>query len=319
MINVSIDVIEIFLHNLEVRGDKMDINQLKYFIAVAQTLNFTEAARRNGITQPAISHRISELEKYLGSQLFIRNRRSVMLTDTGSKFLPYAVEMIEIAEKAAFQVRQMEDGYKGHISIAALTTSSAVLSRCLAAFSAQYPDITVDINFTSGRSQVVAMHEEKYDFHFAVQEMVPAGDIFDYLVSNTDHLCVAFPKDHPLADQPLDFSQLADERFIAVSETDGPALYGEIAKVCAARGYKPNITCQYDRAEAVLLSVGAGLGISIIPEAISRVFYAENVAFTRIPGDDTLRTYVIAWHETMTNPAARLFLAVAQKLFTTNS
>jgi DNA-binding transcriptional LysR family regulator len=209
----------------------------------------------------------------------------------------------------------MEDGYKGHISIAALTTSSAVLSRCLAAFSARYPDITVDINFTSGRSQVVAMNEEKYDFHFAVQEMVPAGDIFDYLVSNTDNLCMAFPKDHPLADQPLDFSKLTGERFIAVSENDGPALYGEIAKVCAARGYKPNITCQYDRAEAVLLSVGAGLGISIIPEAISRVFYAENVSFTRIPGDDTLRTYVIAWHRNMTNPAARLFLAVVRKLF----
>ena len=63
---------------------------------------------------------------------------------------------------------------------------------------------------------------------------------------------------------------------------DGPALYDN-CEGCAARGYKPNITCQYDRAEAVLLSVGAGLGISIIPEAL-RVFYAENVSFTRIPG-----------------------------------
>jgi DNA-binding transcriptional LysR family regulator len=152
----------------------MDISQLKYFISVVETLNFTEAARRNGLTQPAISHHISELEKYLGSKLFIRNRRSVTLTEAGHKFLPYAVEMIEIADKAAFQVRQMEEGFKGQISIAALTTSSVVLSRCLSAFSSRYPDINIDINFTSGRSQVIAMNKDKFDFHFAVKEIVPA-------------------------------------------------------------------------------------------------------------------------------------------------
>ena len=293
----------------------MDINQLKYFIAVVETLNFTEAARRNGLTQPAISHHIGELEKFLGSKLFIRSRRSVTLTESGKKFLPYAVEMVEIAEKAAFQIKQMEEGYKGQISIAALTTSSAVLSSCLAAFSSKFPDINVDINFTSGRSQVIAMNKAKYDFHFAVEEMVPAGETFDYLVSHRDRLVLAVPANHHLVGQPLDFSKLHNERFVTVTETDGPALYNEIMKVCSARGYKPKITCQYDRAEAVLLSVGAGLGIAIIPEALSKVFYAENVVFIDIPGEDTLRTYVIAWHRDMTNPAAHLFLKVVKELF----
>ncbi|NLO97417.1 MAG: LysR family transcriptional regulator [Peptococcaceae bacterium] len=293
----------------------MDINQLKYFISVAETLNFTEAARRNGLTQPAISHHIGELEKSLGSKLFIRNRRSVTLTKSGQKFLPYAVEMVEIAEKAAFQIKQLEEGFKGHISIAALTTSSAVLSRCLSAFSSKYPDINVDINFTSGRSQVIAMNKAKYDFHFAVKEMVPAGETFDYLVSHRDRLVMAVPSNHPLANKPLDFSQLHNERFVTVTETDGPALFNEIMKVCSARGYKPKITCQYDRAEAVLLSVGAGLGIAIIPEALSKTFYSENVTFKEIPGDDTFRTYVIAWHRDMTNPAAQLFLRVVKELF----
>jgi len=292
----------------------MHINQLKCFISVVQTLSFREAAKRNGISQPAISHNISELERFLGSKLFIRNRRSVILTDSGQKFLPYAVEMIKIAEKSLFQIRQMEEGLKGHISIAALTTSSVILSQCLSAFSAKYPDITVDINFTSGRSQVIAMNEKVYDFHFAVQEMVPAGETFNYLVSHTDRLCVAIPKNHPLADKPLDFSKLEGERFIAVSETDGPALHESIKKVCSARGFKPNVICQYDSAEAVLLSVGAGLGISIIPEALSKVFYSENVRFKQIPGDDALRTYVIAWHRDMTNPAARLFLSVIREM-----
>lgn len=292
----------------------MDINQLKYFISVAQTLNFSEAARRNGISQPAISHHIGEMEKQLGCRLFERTRRSVAMTEQGREFLPYAVDIVETAEKAAFQLRQREKGVGGHVSIAALTTSSQVLSRCLARFAECYPEISVDIAFTSGRSQVIAMNEAKYDFHFAVREMVPNGETFDYVISNTDHLCVAFPADHPLAGEELDFSKLKGERFIAVSESDGPALYGEIMKVCRSRHYAPNVFYKYDRAEAVLLSVGAGMGISIIPEAISKVFYAENVVFKRIEGEDALRTYVVAWHKELLNPAAKRFLETVREV-----
>ena len=291
----------------------MDINQLKYFISVAQTLNFSEAARRNGISQPAISHHIGELEKYLGCQLFSRSRRSVTMTEQGLEFLPYAVDIVETAEKAAFQLRQRERGVGGHVTVAALTTSSQALSRCLARFAERYPDVSVDIAFTSGRSQVLAMNEDRYDFHFAVREMVPTGETFDSMVSNTDHLCVAFPAGHPLAAEPLDFSKLKGERFIAVSEGDGPALYNEVMKACRLRSYTPNVCYQFDRAEAVMLAVGAGLGISIIPEAISKVFYSENVVFRRIEGEDALRTYVVAWRRELLNPAAKLFLETARE------
>ncbi len=293
----------------------MDIHQLKYFISVAQTLNFSEAARRNGITQPSISHHIVELERQLGCQLFIRSRRNVVITEQGRAFLPYAVEIVDTAEKAAFQLQKFESGAMGHVSIASLTTSSQVLSHCLEVFSARYPNITTDITFTSGRSQVMAMNETKYDFHFAVEEMIPAGDSFEHLNTITDHLCVAFHDSNPLAEEELDFSRLRDQRFISVSENDGPALYKEIMKVCHARGYKPRTFHQFDRAEAVLLSVSAGLGISIIPEALTKVFYSDHCVFKRIDGDDALRQYVVAWRRDISTPAARLFLDVVRELY----
>ncbi len=293
----------------------MDTTQLKYFISVAQTRSFSEAARRCGVSQPTISHGINELEKQLEAVLFLRSRQGVTITQVGQELLPRAMEMMELEEKTIFQIRQAEKGIHGSISISALTTSSMVLSKCLTTFAQRYPDIMIDIDFTSGRSQVLAMNEQRYDFHFAVQEMVPPGESFESIVSHTDHLCVAFPANHPLADQPLDFSKLKNERFIAVSETDGPALYGEIRRVCRAHGYHPNVVCKYDRAEAVLLSVGAGTGISIIPEALRWVFYSENVKFVPIPGDDFLRTYVVAWHKNLTNPAAKRFLEVVKELF----
>ncbi len=294
----------------------MDINQLKYFISVAQTLNFSEAARRNGLTQPSISHHINELEKQLGCKLFIRDKRSVTLTDPGKAFLPSAIEIVEISHKAALKLSRMEEGQGGHLSIAALTTSSVILSKCLTAFSAAHPDITVDINFTSGRTQALIMDEEKYDLHFAVEEMVPVGETFNFVHAHTDRLCLAVPENHPLAAMPTaDFSKLKGERFIACSQNDGPALYNQIMQVCKARGYRPNITCQYDRAEAVLISVGAGLGISIIPEALSHVFYSGNVVFVPIEGEDVCRNYVISWRKNIKNPAVSLFVDIITSLF----
>ncbi len=92
----------------------MDITQLRYFISVAQTLNFTEAARRSGVTQPLISHHIVELEKQLGGKLFLRSRHQVTLTDAGRRFLPAAVEIVELADKAVFQFHQDQQGNSRH-------------------------------------------------------------------------------------------------------------------------------------------------------------------------------------------------------------
>jgi len=293
----------------------MDINQLKYFISVAQTLNFSESARRHGLTQPSISHHINELEKQLGSRLFVRDKRSVQLTEAGSAFLPHAMEMVEISQKAALELSTMESGKGGKLTVAALTTSSVMLSKCLTAFFKAHPDVMVDINFTSGRTQSIIMNEAKYDIHFCVEDMVPAGETFKYVRTHTDRLCLVLPKDHPLAGEKLDFAKLRDERFIAVSPNDGPVLHDQIMRVCKKRGYSPKVCCQYDRAEAVVLSVGAGLGISIIPEALSHIFYSENVTFVPIDGDDALRNYVIAWQKPIKNPAVAMFVEIASKLF----
>jgi DNA-binding transcriptional LysR family regulator len=293
----------------------MDITQLKCFIAVAQTLSFTEAARRIGMTQPGISHHISELEKQLGARLFLRSSRSVEITAAGKEFLPYAVTIVKTAEKAVFRVRQVEEGAVGHVSVSAVSTSSAIVSKCLSAFYKKHPNILVDISFTSGNSQIFTLSEQTFDFHFALLDYIPAGNTFDYIVTHEDHLCVILPKDHPCADEPLDFNKLRNEPFITFDESEGPALYAQIMNICRHYDYSPRIINRYDRAEAVLLSVGAGLGISIIPKALCDVFYSDNVAIKPITGVDTRRTYVLAWRAPLKSPAAELFLETAKELF----
>ena len=145
--------------------------------------------------------------------------------------------------------------------------------------------------------------------------MMPTGETFDYLISNVDMLCLALPKGHPMAGKPLDFSKLKDERFICISEAEGPALYAQIKEVCDAMGYEPKVTNHYDTAETVLMAVGAGLGISILPQAITKVFFADNVEaipLSNIAGAG--RTYVVAWHRQSVNPTAALFLSVIEEV-----
>ena len=300
----------------------MDINQLRYFISVAQTLNFSEAARRNGLTQPSISHHIGELEKHLGTRLFIRDKRSVSLTDTGRAFLPSALEIVELAHNSELKLKKMETGKSGHINIAAMTSTSELLHRALREFTAQYPDISASISFTNGRHQTVTINEERFDIHFSMRELVPGGETFTILPLAYDCLCLALPADHPLCaefrESGVDFARLKGERFIAFSETDGPMLYKQTMAVCRARGYNPVIYLQQECAEAVAISVGAGCGIALLSGNLKSVCYAENVELFPIDGDDARREYVMAWHKNAVNPAVQLFVQVAAPLFRKN-
>ncbi|NMA26096.1 MAG: LysR family transcriptional regulator, partial [Clostridiales bacterium] len=88
----------------------MDIEKLKYFVSVAQLLNFSEAARQNNVTQPKISRSIRELETELKAKLFFRTNRDVSLTPEGETFLPYAIDLVDMAAKASDMVDQVHSG-----------------------------------------------------------------------------------------------------------------------------------------------------------------------------------------------------------------
>ena len=85
--------------------------------------------------------------------------------------------------------------------------------------------------------------------------------------------------------------------------------------VCRYHNYQPRLINRYDKAESVLLAVSAGLGISILPRALTRVFFADRISTLPIPDPDTSRTYIAAWPHQLLNPAAKLFLQVVKEHF----
>ena len=298
----------------------MDIDQLRYFITVAQTLNFSEAARRHGLSQPSISHHINALENHLGTQLFQRDKRTVVLTDTGRAFFPHALEIVDLANRSEIKLEKMKSGKSGHLNISAMPSSSAMLQRCLRAFVKQYPDILVDINIINDAGeQTMTINDEHYDIFFSGREMIPVGETFGVLPLETTYLCVALPEDHPLCEvfreNGLDLTKLRGERFIAFSEDNCTSLYRQSLAVCRARGYNPIVFNQLDGVNSVALAVGAGCGISVLSSNLRSVCYADNIALFPLEGDDARRDYVMAWRKDSPNPVVQLFTEIAAHLF----
>lgn len=291
----------------------MDLNQIRSFLAVTQTLNFTNAARQNGVPQSTISRQISDLEEQLGVKLFYRTRRNVQLTEEGRTFLPYALEMMEAARKGTQAVRQLHDGGKGRLAIATIATSGVFLAECLREFGQRYPDVVVDITYVSSGDAMQDEGQDPFDFHFIHGDMLPESEDYDSLVTHTDDLCLVVPKGHRLAKQEWDFPELKAEKFILVSESESPILYMLVQNYFRACRLSPTVVNESDNVRAVLLSVSAGLGITILPSSQPREFMRDSLDILPLPGMEEPITYALTWKKALLNPAASLFLEIVRK------
>jgi DNA-binding transcriptional LysR family regulator len=282
---------------------------------VAQLLNFSEAARQNNVPQPKISRSIVELETQLKAKLLVRTNRDVSLTREGETFLPYAIDLVDMATKASDMVDQVHSGRTGYLSIATVSTTSRTLASVLSVFSTQYPDIIIDITQNTGKAQMMAMLENRFDFHFAHLSMLPNDGRLDYIITHRDKLVLVVPKGHRLAKGKLDFDKLFQEKFIMISEPESPQLYNEVMAVCAAHNAIPKVIHRYDKAESVLLSVGSGLGVSILPLGLTKAFLPDAVDVIPIDPEGPEIDYVCAWPKQSKNPCSKIFLDVIREFF----
>ncbi|MCD8375892.1 MAG: LysR family transcriptional regulator [Oscillospiraceae bacterium] len=286
----------------------MDVSQLRSFVTVAQTLNFTSAARRNGVPQSTVSRQIDSLEEQLGAQLFYRTRRQVKLTEEGRAFLPYAREILDNAQKGAEAVRHLHEGGEGRLSVAAVSAAGAFLTGCLGEFARRCPNILVDIAPASGGEGLPVANEDPFDFHFLQREMADGQEEYELLPTHAEGLALALPEGHPLTDRPPEPEALQGERFILISEKEDPILYMLAMDLCQSMRFTPHVANCFDGVEPVLLSVAAGLGVSILP--VSLLAGVPGVRAVPFDGELWRVNYVAAWKRELLNPAARLFLEV---------
>ena len=288
----------------------MDTIQLRIFVSAANTLNFSRTAEQFYISQPAVTHSIKILEASLGVKLFNRTSRKITLTEEGTEFLPYAVKALETLSSAETRLQNMAQGRIGYIRIAALSSSAHQLSDCLFSLHKKYPSIQVGIDLLEGTELINSVRKGIYDFYYANSEMLSGANNYTYKHIARERLELYVNKDIAPQIDISDWSTVKEYPFVSISRSD-TWLTGRISRICKSRGITPNIINYFNRAEAAIVAVNAGIGIAILPRALLTLYPLPDVVTLPIQGDDVIIEHVFAWRQTQSTTACQLFKDIA--------
>lgn len=257
------------------RGRSMELRQLRYFVEAARLSNFTRAAERLRVAQPALSQQIGNLEQELGIRLFERSGRGVTLTRAGEAFFIGAERTLAEVRRAEDEARMFVDFPKGKVRIGTLDSLvQARLPRILVEFGQRYPGVEVSIREETTIPLLGALKRGELDLVLAARldgvsaEQVDSLNPPANLAVKTlyrDELVLAVTEGHRLADRNrISLGELKEETFICFKE--GSWVRAVLLATCAEKGFKPRILYECARPRTL---VAAGLGVAVLPRTMT--------------------------------------------------
>lgn len=296
----------------------MDIRQLRLFIAVAEHLNFHRAAEQLNMAQPPLSLAIKKLESDLGVELFLRERKAVKLSAAGAAFLTEARRTVLQFEHAIELARQTGQGTVGHLRIAFVPSANySCLVDVIRVFRQRYPDVNLDLMEATSTAIVKLLESNQIDIGF----LRPESGISDKLRTASlekDRFIAALPVGHRCANESeISLKELANDPFVAFSSvrspTRSPTLYEQTLMLCKHAGFTPRIVQQANQVHTIVSLVSAGLGVALVPAAVSRLNVA-NVVYVPLRERAThmVLELMVAQREDDTAPAVLAFFELAK-------
>jgi DNA-binding transcriptional LysR family regulator len=247
----------------------MELRHLRYFHAVAELLNFSRAAERLHVAQPALSRQIRDLEQELGVRLFDRNRVRVQLTDAGRTFRSHAAKVLAQVDVAVGAVRATARGAGGQLVICSdWRLSIGLIPETIAAFRARYPQVEVSLTDLPMHRQLAALRAHRAHIGFLpVEEIASRGDLDALPILQAEMLAVVGAA-HPLAHRrSVAIAELRNEPWVRLTgdHADGYRTY--VSQICRLAGCAPVFGPQQASSlEALFTMVGTGFGIALLPD-----------------------------------------------------
>lgn len=244
----------------------MNIQALKHFTRLAETLHFTRASEQVFIAQPALSRQIKELERSVGAELFKRDKRNVSLTKAGVYFNRAAQQTIDHLEYAMNRARQIHNGEAGEIKIGYThSIVQTILPRIIKEIRSAFPDIKTILREMNNQEQYRDLAEQRIDIGFATNPIVPEN--LKSRVFFEDVFVVVLPENHALLKKNCrELSDFANEHFILPHTIEGSDYVYTVASICLDAGFIPNVVHHTSSVSSALKLVEAGLGITIEPK-----------------------------------------------------
>jgi DNA-binding transcriptional LysR family regulator len=290
----------------------MELHHLRHFMAVAEELNFTRAARILHIAQPALSQSIKRLEASLGLELFTRSRRKVELTPAGKAFLAETKATLAQVERAQSMARRTAAGEVAQLNLGYVTPAVfRVMPSIIGDFKKTCPDIEVKFEELSVEEQVRKLRRGELDLGIIMGRHEVTEDIALEFLRYID-VAAAIPSSWPLAKQrEIRLKDLEGQPMITVPRHRNPDIYDEFVAACRMQGFSPRFEHEVGHPLTVLSLVAGGFGIGLIGGATTS-FWVKDITLTPIadaPGDSIVRSMFVAWIPRAETPALKRFLA----------
>jgi len=286
----------------------MDLRRLRHFNALAETLNFSRAAERLHIAQPALSVSIQKLENELGTRLFDRSPAGVTLTAAGKAALVDARRLLYHGEQLQRTVRCAAEGTAGRLRIGFVGTAIfRLIPELIPGFRREYPDIQLVLTEATSAAIVRMLSEEELDLGIVRTPLLRAHGV-ELKTLQKDRMVLALPQGHPLCDrEDLRLPDLTQEAFIMYS-SEAAGLHASAMSLCEAAGFMPIVAQEAAQVPTVLALVESGLGVALVPE-VMRDHRAPKVRYRDLQDTSApATTLALAWIAGNESPAAKRFI-----------
>lgn len=294
--------------------NRVGIYELECFIAVAEELNFSRAARRLHMSQPPLSRQIQALEEKLGVRLLNRNTRSVTLTSAGMLYLQDARQILTRLDAATASVRRAGTGETLLLKLAFIgVLLEEDMVSVLQSFQKLHPRCQIHLTDLPPAAQMNALQSGQVDGAFIGAAPIKLNKGLSSVVWKREPLLIALPKNHPLATTTkIPLSALKNESWVMVTRTSAPSYRRQFDRLCMDAGIQPRVVQESERVPAVLTMIAAQQGISLLPEAVSRLVH-PGVTFRSIKGPVPLLEHAFVYRADKENQLISEFLNLLVK------
>lgn len=251
----------------------MELRHLRYFVAVAEELNFTRAAARLHVSVPPLSRQIQDLEQELGVELLVRTTRSVRLTEAGRMFQLEAGAILQRTHEAVESVKALTQSSHGRVRVGyAASPTIEILPRALQRFHQMKPAARVELFDMSTQAMLRGLRERTLDVALVVSLAPPdfAGLTLEQIA--TYPIRVAMHANHRFTRQRVvRLKDVASQPLVTFSRDGYPEAHAGLAKILAPYTRSPNIVAEFDTSVSLIAGVESGRGIALLFETAGRL------------------------------------------------
>lgn len=291
----------------------MELRHLRYFTAVADTLNFHRAAEILHLAQPALSSQIKTLEDELGVQLFHRTTRSVSLTHAGRVFLEEARHVLSAATQAESRARNAEHGLVGHLRVGIIApTANAWLARILRGFHQTYPGVQLSLFDLTSPEQFNRLRSGELDVGL-LRPPVGFAELDSMVVEKSGQV-LAMPAGHRLSKlKTLTWKDFDGEGLVMMDPRIQHGYYDPFLAACARAGATPRPVQYAHDIQTKMWLISAGFGAAPVTDTLKQVKRPGLVFRDLPPGLPRVQTTLV-WRKSDDSPVLRNFRDAFQEL-----